>query len=79
MKASPSSLSKYPMIVFFRLCFSLCSCLLVGMVVCLLLVSISQFILLHLFIHKYIYTYRTKLKLDKEVGGGDLAELCTIT
>ena len=24
-------------------------------------------------------TYRTKLKLDKEVGGGDLAELHTIT
>ena len=24
-------------------------------------------------------TYRTKLKLDKEVGGGDLSELCTIT
>ena len=24
-------------------------------------------------------TYRTKLKLDKEVGGGDLAHLCTIT
>ena len=24
-------------------------------------------------------TYKTKLKLDKEVGGGDLAELCTIT
>ena len=24
-------------------------------------------------------TYRTKLKLDKEVGGGDLTELCTIT
>ena len=23
-------------------------------------------------------TYRTKLKLDKEVGGGDLSELCTI-
>ena len=27
----------------------------------------------------YIYTYKTKLKLDKEVGGGDLSELCTIT
>ena len=24
-------------------------------------------------------TYKTKLKLDKEVGGGDLFELCTIT
>ena len=24
-------------------------------------------------------TYKTKLKLDKEVGGGDLSELCTIT
>ena len=24
-------------------------------------------------------TYRTKLKLDKEVGGGDLTELRTIT
>ena len=23
-------------------------------------------------------TYRTKLKLDKEVGGGDLSDLCTI-
>ena len=22
-------------------------------------------------------THKTKLKLDKEVGGGDLAELCT--
>ena len=26
-----------------------------------------------------LITYRTKLKLDKEVGGGDLFELCTIT
>ena len=26
-----------------------------------------------------IPTYKTKLKLDKEVGGGDLSELCTIT
>ena len=25
------------------------------------------------------HTYKTKLKLDKEVGGGDLSELCTIT
>ena len=24
-------------------------------------------------------TYKTKLKLDKEVGGGDLSQLCTIT
>ena len=24
-------------------------------------------------------TYKTKLKLDKEVGGGDLSDLCTIT
>ena len=24
-------------------------------------------------------TYRTKLKLDKEVGGGDFSELCTVT
>ena len=24
-------------------------------------------------------TYKTKLKLDKEVGGGDLFELCTVT
>ena len=24
-------------------------------------------------------TYKTKLKLDKEVGGGDLFDLCTIT
>ena len=23
--------------------------------------------------------YKTKLKLDKEVGGGDLSQLCTIT
>ena len=27
----------------------------------------------------YIYTYKTKLKLDREVGGGDLFEMCTIT
>ena len=26
-----------------------------------------------------IPTYKTKLKLDREVGGGDLSELCTIT
>ena len=26
----------------------------------------------------YLLTHKTKLKLDKEVGGGDLAELCTI-
>ena len=26
-----------------------------------------------------ILTYKTKLKLDKEVGGGDLSELCTVT
>ena len=26
-----------------------------------------------------LYTYKTKLKLDKEVGGEDLSELCTIT
>ena len=24
-------------------------------------------------------TYKTKLKLDKEVGGGDFSELCTVT
>ena len=24
-------------------------------------------------------TYKTKLKLDKEVGGGDFSDLCTIT
>ena len=24
-------------------------------------------------------THKTKLKLDKEVGGGDLTDLCTIT
>ena len=23
--------------------------------------------------------FQTKLKLDKEVGGGDLSELCTVT
>ena len=28
---------------------------------------------------KTSYTYKTKLKLDKEVGGGELANLCTIT
>ena len=26
-----------------------------------------------------LVTYKTKLKLDKEVGGGNLGELCTIT
>ena len=26
-----------------------------------------------------VSTYKTKLKLDKEVGGGDLSDLCTIT
>ena len=26
-----------------------------------------------------VSTYKTKLKLDEEVGGGDLSELCTIT
>ena len=29
--------------------------------------------------HEMNITCRTKLKLDKEVGGGDLSELCTIT
>ena len=29
--------------------------------------------------HSSLSTYRTKLKLDREVGGGDLSELCTIT
>ena len=28
---------------------------------------------------KNLNTYKTKLKLDEEVGGGDLSELCTIT
>ena len=28
---------------------------------------------------KLVTTYKTKLKLDKEVGGGDLSDLCTIT
>ena len=41
MNASPSSLSRYPMVVFFRLCFSLCSCLLVGMVVCLFVIGVD--------------------------------------
>ena len=26
-----------------------------------------------------LITYKTKLKLDKEFGGGDLSDLCTIT
>ena len=29
--------------------------------------------------HEQGDTYKTKLKLDKEVGGGGLSELCTIT
>ena len=41
MNASPSSLSRYPMVVFFRLCFSLCSCLLVGMFVCLFVIGVN--------------------------------------
>ena len=24
-------------------------------------------------------TYKTKLKLDREVGGGDFSDLCTVT
>ena len=30
-------------------------------------------------IFEILNTCNTKLKLDKEVGGGDLSELCTIT
>ena len=30
-------------------------------------------------VHSKNLPYKTKLKLDKEVGGGDLFELCTIT